>query len=107
MNLIKKIFTFSNKHRSCIDDDSKEPVRYAHSKTLQEAKDFAERLELELRLIKQVDDLLNAPMIKRNKDKHLMLTLPPKEWLNNGKPLIVLFSLETGKAISAYFDQED
>lgn len=99
--IIKKI-----KPRGVIVDTSKEPVRDNNHEALKAAKHLCYQLQNELTMIKKISDLLEAPIVVKDNNKHLTLTMPTIQWMNDGKPLTILFSLTTATPVCAYFDEE-
>jgi hypothetical protein len=75
--------------------------------TREAAIKFLNEIASEKQVTKKVNDLLDATVIKFDVNKHLKATLAPKDWLNNGIPLVVLFCLETCEPICAYFEGAD
>ncbi len=71
------------------------------------AKKFAEELQNVFYPTKELNDLLNTPVIEWDENKHLKITFFYREWLNGGEPLTICFSLETGDPIYAYFKESD
>ena len=102
MNIIDKIFTYKNKKRAVISDKSEVLQRYD---TTRAAKIFAEDFMQELSLVGRVNKLLNSPHIEYSKHQHLKLTLPLTEWLDDSRGLCVLFSIDTGEPVCAYFEE--
>lgn len=106
IDIIDMIFNWKGKVRALITDNSAEPTRDSKESVRCAAIEYGDKSEGQLLLIKNINDLLNSPLVNWDRNKHLKLTLPPREWLNKGKSLIILFSLETSKPITAYFENE-
>lgn len=105
MNLIDMILTYKNKDRGVIRDESEVKAGPDRDNTFMAAREVASDLGRELDIVNKVNELLSAPIIEPNKNKHLTLTMPVR-WLND-RPLRIVFSLETGTPLSAYFIDED
>ena len=108
VDLFKMLLSAIGKERDVIVDEAplSDGEKRSHA-TFQNVKRMANELENEFMLIGRVNCLLEAPVVEVNKDKHLALTLRSKQWLNNGKRLTIVFSLETTEPICAYFKEED
>lgn len=110
MNILDKIFNWQNKERGHITDESSVPIYndtvIKSMATRKAAREFMGELMSELALVNKINILLNEPIDKYNPEKHLKATFAPHTWLNNGKCLVIIFSLETTEPISAYFKDD-
>jgi len=105
MKIIDYIFTWKNKKRAEITEEASGDRAIKNIETKNKACRFADALMGEMGWISRIDELLSAPLVAHNKDRHLKLTLPELDWLNYGMPLTILFCLETSEPICAYFEE--
>jgi len=97
-NIFKMLLNYG-KERAVISDKS---IGVCKAETRIAAKRYYEAIEIAIKNLQELNELLNNPLVEFNGDKHLMLTMPCD--LSDGAPLIILFCLDNNEPICAYFD---
>ena len=106
MIIVDHILDNIKKSRAEIEMAAHHPCKPKIHYTRNMAVKYSQALTIELDIIKMVSDLLSLPKVTYNKGIHLKLTMPEISWLNNSKPLVILFCLESSEPIYAYFRDE-
>jgi len=67
-------------------------------------RDYTNELMKSLEIMDAFNILLNSIEIEFDSAIHTKVTFEPKEWLNEGKQLSIIFSNSSGAPIYAYFE---
>jgi len=105
---IKNLLSFSdNPTRDKIVDRTETRVALGSEKALISAKVCCSELETAIGRLTRLNELLGTELVEWNPKKHIKVQLGPKKNLNSGIPLIILFSVESGIPICAYFEEAE